>query len=120
MDSKKAYSLSTSMTILLVTFCALLGSAFHVDSDQGQSSHEERELVTINSFHYNKVGLSNSDWSVGGGEFSAKVDGEYITSDFVYELQSLKREILEQIAVCSQVQVLFGIREIIFPSHFFW
>lgn len=120
MNQKKVFSLSTSMTILLVMLCALMGSAFHVDSGHGQSSHDERELVTISDFHFNKEGFASSDWSFGGIEFSGKVDGEYISQDFVDGLQSLKREIRVQIAVCSRVQILFGIREIIYPSHFFW
>ncbi|GAB3647099.1 hypothetical protein GCM10028791_08470 [Echinicola sediminis] len=120
MNTKKVYSVGAVLTILLVYLGTLLGTALLEGVHYAPSSKDTDTLVIHDESNAGKVLLTNVSLNLSGGGVNTDFSGQYIASEFVHGLMAQKREIMGRITLCSHVQILFGIREIIFPSHFFW
>lgn len=120
MNNKKIYSLGAVLTILMVYVGTLLGTALLEDVHYIPSSKDTNRVVIHDDSSTDKILLTNASLNLSGGGVYYDFSDQYITSEFVHGLQALKRKIMGRITLCSHVQILFGIREIIFPTHFFW
>ncbi|QDH80535.1 hypothetical protein FKX85_16400 [Echinicola soli] len=120
MSKQKIIGFSGVMSALLMTCFVLLSGYFSTSVHDTYSKKDTVSVTTWSNFTPNAINLTEHDWSIGSSNVDQTRETNHFVGGFFCGLRILERQLLEQIFLCSKTAIPFGIREIIFPSHFFW
>lgn len=119
MNKSKAIRFPEVMILTLVPFCALLWGIFISPVHQEISRSDTVAAVGPGNYGPHAANLADFDWSTTT-HYKQAFDGDVLSGTGFYRLVDLERKLSQQAVVCAEIVVLFGIREMIFPTHFFW
>ncbi|AGA79632.1 hypothetical protein [Echinicola vietnamensis] len=120
MGKQKVIGALGVFAVLLITCLVLWNNYFLNSSDHGFPKKETVTITAWNSYSPKAVNLPKLNYHITVSNVDHGQETDYVADSLVYGLKELERQVLERAYLCSLTAIPFGIKEMIFPSHFFW
>lgn len=120
MNKRSLCSLSGAIIIFLIAFQAIFQGSDALELHQHVKKHRDYSVAALPDYGHAALVLSDSETTGSSNQLNSGFDSSFLHEEDGFVLLDLHRKVAAQLAVFSQITHHFGIREIIFPTHYFW